>query len=158
MENKKKVEPTKSVQSNKQIIILLAAIAAVIAITTISLKTVKKEESKKEIKVDVASVVANAETKVIYVENSKSGKCKDCNKIKKYLDEQKVKYETYDVADYTEAEYKEMLRTIEINPDDFGYPAVIYINEGKLYSNVINLTDTKPVAEFIKTYELKKIK
>ena len=51
-----------------------------------------------------------------------------------------------------------MLKTVEINPDDFGYPGVIYIKEGRLYADVINLEDTKPVKNFIKTYDLKKVK
>lgn len=142
---------------NKQIAILVAAIVVVIAITAIVLNVINKD-NKEASKVDVASIVSKAETKIIFVGNSDSKKCKDCDKIEKYLDDEKINYVTYDVADYTDEEYKEMLRTIEINPDDFGYPAVIYIREGRLYSNVINLTDTKPVKEFIKTYELKNIK
>ena len=92
--------------------------------------------------------------KIIYI----STNYKNCNKIEKYLNSQKINYLSYDVEDYKESEYKEMLRSIEINPDDFGYPAVIYIRDGRLYSNVINLEDTKPVEEFIKTYELKDVK
>ena len=147
----------KNAKRNKQIIVLVVAIVAVIAITAIVLNVINKD-NKQSNKIDVSSIVSNAETKIIFVGSSDSKKCKSCDKIEKYLDDQKINYVTYDVEDFTEEEYKEMLRTIEINPDDFGYPAVIYIKEGRLYSNVINLTDTKPVQQFIKTYELKKIK
>lgn len=157
MEKKEMGVLNKNVMKNKQIVILVAAIAAVIAITAIALNVINKDK-KENSKIDVASIVSKAETKIIYVGSSDSKKCKACNKVEKYLDEEKINYVTYDVEDYTEEEYKEMLRTIEINPDDFGYPAVIYIREGRLYSNVINLTDTKPVKEFIKTYELKAVK
>lgn len=157
MEKKEMGALNKNAKRNKQIIVLVVAIVAVIAITAIVLNVINKD-NKQSNKIDVSSIVSNAETKIIFVGSSDSKKCKSCDKIEKYLDDQKINYVTYDVEDYTEEEYKEMLRTIEINPDDFGYPAVIYIKEGRLYSNVINLTDTKPVQQFIKTYELKKIK
>lgn len=156
MEKKEMGVLNKNENHNKQIVVLVAAIAAVIAITAIVLNFINTNKEKN--KIDVASIVSKAETKIIYVGSSDSKKCKDCKEIEKYLDSQKINYVTYDVEDYTEKEYTEMLRTIEINPDDFGYPAVIYIREGRLYSNVINLTDTKPVQEFIKTYELKNVK
>lgn len=156
MEKKEMGVLNKNENHNKQIVVLVAAIAAVIAITAIVLNFINTNKEKN--KIDVASIVSKAETKIIYVGSSDSKKCKNCKEIEKYLDSQKINYLTYDVEDYTEEEYKKMLRTIEINPDDFGYPAVIYIREGRLYSNVINLTDTKPVQEFIKTYELKNVK
>ena len=152
--NHKETNTNKS--KNKQIIVLLVAIVAVIVVVSVVLKTMNKAVEKT--KADVSSIVSNAETKIIYVGNSDSKKCKNCSKIQNYLDEQGINYLTYDVSAHSEKEYKEMLRTIEINPDDFGYPAVIYIKEGRLYSNVINLEDTKPVESFIKNYELKKIK
>ena len=156
MEKKEMGALNKNAIRNKQIVILVAAIVAVIAITTIVLNTTKKE--KETSKINVANIVSKAETKIIYVGSSDSKKCKSCEKIEKYLVNEKINYLTYDVEDYTKEEYNEMLRTIEINPADFGYPAVIYIREGRLYSNVINLADTKPLKDFIKTYELKKIK
>ena len=156
MEKKEMGALNKNAKRNKQIIILVAAIVLVFIITVVAMNMIKSE--KQDSKIDVASIVSKAETKIIYVGSSDSKKCKSCKDIEKYLDSEKINYVTYDVEDYTDKEYKEMLRTIEINPDDFGYPAVIYIREGRLYSNVINLTDTKPVKEFIKTYELKNIK
>lgn len=154
---KKQMGALNKKEENKKIIILLVAIVAVIAVVVIVLTTLNKTAVEKG-KADVSSIISNAETRIIYVGSSDSKKCSKCSKIQKYLDDQNINYLSYDVSEYKEKEYKEMLRSIEINPDDFGYPAVIYIKDGRLYSNVINLEDTKPVEEFIKTYELKNVK
>lgn len=139
----------------QQVVFLLGATITVILVVVVLLNFLKPKEVEK---LNVSKLVENAETKIIFVENSDKTKCKKCSDIKKYLDDEQINYVTYDVSLYTKKEYNDMLKTIEINPDDFGYPAVIYIRDGKLYSNVINLSDTKPVKEFIKTYELKKVK
>lgn len=154
MEDKNMGILNKNVQ-RQQVVFLLGATITVILVVVVLLNFLKPKEVEK---LNVSKLVENAETKIIFVENSDKTKCKKCSDIKKYLDDEQINYVTYDVSLYTKKEYNDMLKTIEINPDDFGYPAVIYIRDGKLYSNVINLSDTKPVKEFIKTYELKKVK
>ncbi len=51
-----------------------------------------------------------------------------------------------------------MLTTLSINPPDFNYPAVIYIKDGSMYSNIININDTKTVDTFIREYQLQDVK
>ena len=141
---------------NKKILVLLIAIAVVVFIVFITLKLMTKEDSIQ--KVNVSSIITNQETKVLFVGSKNPKNCENCSKITDYLDKENIKYDYYNVDDYSDKEYKEMLKSIDINPDDFGYPAVVYIRNGKLYSNVINLVDTKPVETFIKDYELKNLK
>lgn len=145
----------KEAKQKQQITVLVAAIIVVILVVIISLNLIKGNKAEK---INVSKIIENAETKLIFVENSDKTKCKKCSTIKNYLDSEKINYVTYDVSLYTKQEYNEMLKTVEINPDDFGYPGVIYIKEGRLYADVINLEDTKPVKDFIKTYDLKKVK
>lgn len=142
-------------KQKQQIMFLIGAIVVVILVVILILNLIKGSKVEK---INVSKIVENAETKLIFVENSDKSKCKKCSTIKKYLDSEKINYVTYDVSLYTKQEYREMLKTIEINPDDFGYPGVVYIKEGRLYADVINLEDTKPVKDFIKTYDLKKVK
>ncbi len=151
--NKKEAD----IKRNKQIFILVCLIIIVVIVVAMIMNSINNNK-KGQRNIDISSIVRNAETKIIYVSSSDSKKCKKCSTIRKYLDSQNIKYVTYDVESYSKKEYKEMLKTIEINPDDFDYPAVIYIREGRLYSNIINLEDTKPVKEFIDTYDLKEIK
>ena len=76
--------------------------------------------------------------------------------MKKFMDDQKIDYALYDVKEHNNTEYKEMLQSLSINPSDFNYPAVIYVKDGIMYSNIINVDNTDVIEQFIKDYELKK--
>ncbi len=154
---KKNVNIMELVKRNKKIIILIVAIIAVLSIFRFLFKSVDKEIDKKN-KANISEILEKKQTKIIYVGSSNNKKCAKCRDVIKYLDNQGIKYVKYDVEDYSEEEYRKMLESLSINPDDFGYPGVIYIREGRLYSNVINITDTSSVETFIKDYELKNVK
>ena len=104
---------------------------------------------------DLEGIITDKKTQVIYVESSDSKKCKSCSKIKKYLDDKKINYMTYDVNKVSEAEYNKFLSTLNIDKELFGYPAVIYIKDGVMFSNIINIDSTTVVDQFIKDYNLK---
>ena len=104
---------------------------------------------------DVESIINEKKTQVIYIENSNASKCKNCSKIKKYLDDKKINYKTYDVNKVSESEYNKLLKTLNIDKDVFGCPAVIYIKSGVMFSNIINIDSTTVVDQFIKDYNLK---
>ena len=78
--------------------------------------------------------------------------------MKEYLDSKDINYVLYDVNKNSKGSYKEMLQNLTINPNDFGYPGVIYVKEGQIYSDIINIKDTKVVEQFIKEYNLTKVK
>lgn len=149
--NKKEMDKRKSI-----LIIVVIAIILIAVVVFVATKT-KKEETKKQ-KADFASIIEKAETRVVFMGSSDKEKCANCEKIKDFLDSKKINYLEYDVEDYSKNEYIETLKSIEINPPDFGYPAVIYMKDGKLYSNAINLSDTSRLEEFIKTYDLVNVK
>lgn len=104
---------------------------------------------------EVNEIIADKKTQVIYVENSNSNECKNCAKIKKYLEGKSLNYEVYDVNKNGNSDYKRLLDNLNINEDVFNYPAVIYIKDGNMYANIINIDDTKVVDQFIKDYNLK---
>ncbi len=107
---------------------------------------------------DVKKIIKEGKTAIIYVENSNSKKCKNCKELKEYLDSKDINYVLYDVNKNSKGSYKEMLQNLTINPNDFGYPGVIYVKEGQIYSDIINIKDTKVVEQFIKEYNLTKVK
>ena len=107
---------------------------------------------------DVKKIIKEGKTAIIYVENSNSKKCKNCKELKEYLDSKDINYVLYDVNNNSKGSYKEMLQNLTINPNDFGYPGVIYVKEGQIYSDIINIKDTKVVEQFIKEYNLTKVK
>ena len=151
----KKVEETK--KENNMIGILVALIILVLCVVAVILFINNKKNDMVK-NSDIENIIKEGKTAIIYVENSDSKKCEKCSDIKKYLNEEKINYEIYDVNKNTSKEYKKMLQTLTINPSDFNYPAVIYIKEGRIYSNIINVNDTKIVKQFIKDYDLTLVK
>lgn len=147
----KKVEENK--KENNMIGILVALIILVLCVVAVILFINNKKNDMVK-NSDIENIIKEGKTAIIYVENSDSKKCEKCSDIKKYLNEEKINYEIYDVNKNTSKEYKKMLQTLTINPSDFNYPAVIYIKEGRIYSNIINVNDTKIVKQFIKDYDL----
>lgn len=151
----KKVEENK--KENKMIGILAVLIILVLCVVAVILFINNKKNDMVK-NSDIENIIKEGKTAIIYVENSDSKKCEKCSDIKKYLNEEKINYEIYDVNKNTSKEYKKMLQTLTINPSDFNYPAVIYIKEGRIYSNIINVNDTKIVKQFIKDYDLTLVK
>lgn len=151
----KKVEENK--KENNMIGILVALIILVLCVVAVILFINNKKNDMVK-NSDIENIIKEGKTAIIYVENSDSKKCEKCSDIKKYLNEEKINYEIYDVNKNTSKEYKKMLQTLTINPSDFNYPAVIYIKEGRIYSNIINVNDTKIVKQFIKDYDLTLVK
>ena len=151
----KKVEENK--KENNMIGILVALIILVLCVVAVILFINNKKNDMVK-NSDIENIIKEGKTAIIYVENSDSKKCEKCSDIKKYLNEEKINYEIYDINKNTSKEYKKMLQTLTVNPSDFNYPAVIYIKEGRIYSNIINVNDTKIVKQFIKDYDLTLVK
>ena len=151
----KKVEENK--KENNMIGILVALIILVLCVVAVILFINNKKNDMVK-NSDIENIIKEGKTAIIYVENSDSKKCEKCSDIKKYLTEEKINYEIDDVNTNTSKEYKKMLQTLTVNPSDFNYPAVIYIKEGRIYSNIINVNDTKIVKQFIKDYDLTLVK
>lgn len=143
-------------EENKKIFILIIAILIVMLVCYLVINFIgEKSNSPKS---SVNTIISNSETAVLYVWNSDTKKCKDCKEIKKHLDKKKINYIDYDVKNYSKSKYEKMLTTLSINPPDFNYPAVIYVKDGAMYSNIINISDTKTVDTFIKEYKLENVK
>ena len=68
-----------------------------------------------------------------------------------------IDYILYDTTKYSKKKYQEMLKLLSINSSDFNEPALIYIKDGSLYSDIINIHDEKTVTDFINNYHIKNI-
>lgn len=151
-ENKKGINR----EENKKIIILVVAILVVILVCYLIMNFIGNGGNNSSSNIE--NMMKGSETKVLYIWNSDSKKCKDCKKIRNHLKKKKINYIDYDVKNYSDSKYEKMLTTLSINPPDFNYPAVIYIKDGSMYSNIININDTKTVDTFIKEYQLQDVK
>ena len=138
----------------RKIVILVIAIIAVVVIVLLTLKFLNG--SNKITSKSISEAFSDKKTMLIYVENSDSKKCDKCNTIKKYLDDEKIDYTLYDVKKNGNKDYEKFLDLLKISKNDFNYPAILYIKDGFMYSNVINLNDVSVVEQFIKDYDLKK--
>lgn len=142
-------------KKNRKIVVLVLAIIIVLIIFKVAIKEVEDNNKTKASNNEIKEIMKKKQTKIIYVGSRDSKKCSKCKEVVEYLKKEGIEFVTYEVEDHSKDEYNEMLKTLEINPDDFGYPGVIYVRNGRLYSNVINIHDIKSLETFIKDYELK---
>lgn len=106
---------------------------------------------------EIDSIINNKEDGIIYYYNSNSNK-KINKEIKKYLDELKINYYAYDDVDVNKEDYVSFLSKLNIDKDIFGVPAIIYIRDGEMYANIINIDNKEVVKQFIDDYDLYTIK
>ena len=141
---------------NKYLIGIVIAIA--ITILVIFFTTVKKTSSKTDITNDeIKSLIDNKVTALLYVFNSRSSN--DMNDIiSSELDGLYIEYARYDVSKVTSEDYNNLLKTFDIDKDVFGTPALIYIKNGEMFANIINIDSKEVVNTFIDDYELSMLK
>lgn len=106
--------------------------------------------------VDVNNVLMG--TNVLYMDNTDYNECKFCNKARVYLDDKGINYKYYNVSSVSDDKFKEDLELLGIDEELFGTPALIYIEDGRMFANIINISDTDVIDSFIKDYSLDKLK
>lgn len=126
-------------------------IIGIIILLLIVILVVMKLANNRNIKdISIEEIIKSNKTEIVYVENSDKKKCEKCKEIKKYLDKNNIEYVLYDVNKHKKPEYEKMLQSLSINSSDFNYPAIIYIKDGSLYSDIININNTKVIDTFLK--------
>lgn len=106
---------------------------------------------------EVRDIINNKDNSIIYILNTNSNN-KYNKKILSYLNDNNIKFRVYDVNKVEEDEYIELLNTFNINKELFDYPAIIYIQDGIMFANIININDLNIVNQFIEDYDLTTIK
>lgn len=79
--------------------------------------------------------------------------CINCNKIKKYLDSNKIKY---NMIYKNSNDYQKTMNTMGVNKEKIISPAIMYIEETKLKSYIVDIKSEKEAEEFINNYKLSK--
>ncbi len=79
--------------------------------------------------------------------------CSNCQKIKEFLVEENVPFEE---LEETSSDAEDIFKEYEFNLEKSVAPAVLYIKDGKLYSNLVNINTTEELKLFIKNYKLSK--
>lgn len=144
--------------TNKKVIYVIIALLFILIISFVIYKAVDKNNNKSTISYnEIKGMVDNKDDFLIYYYNSNS-KNKNNRNIKKYLDELGIRYYNYNDVYVDREEYDNFLKLINIDNKIFGTPALIYINDGIMYANLINIDSKKVVENFIDTYDLYTIK
>lgn len=134
------------------------SIVIVCVVVVLFIVIVRNSLAKDEIyaNVDVNNVLMG--TNVLYMDNTDYNECKFCNKARVYLDDKGINYKYYNVASVSDDKFKEDLELLGIDEELFGTPALIYIEDGRMFANIINISDTDVIDSFIKDYSLDKLK
>ncbi len=103
------------------------------------------------------TLIKNKDTAIVYYYNSKSSN-KNNQSVKRYLDKNGIRYYVYNDSFVEKKEYNNFLKLLNIDKKVFGLPAIIYINNGKMYANLINIDSTDVVKDFIDHYDLYTVK
>ena len=144
----------------KKNIIYIVVILVVVAVGVCGYIFLSQEkiDQPKDVLKEVNAALINKTEMVMFVYDTGDKVCEKCAEIRKTLKDKKVKYYTFDKKLATKSEYSDLMKKLKINEKDFSYPALIYIRDGIMYANIINVNDVKNVKTFIKDYKLNEIK
>ena len=96
----------------------------------------------------------NKDEVLLYVYNSKSRRPYN-RTLTKVLNDASVNYLSYDVSIVADDEYEEFLKVLELDKNVVTFPALIYLKDGMMYSNLFNINNNKDSIEsFITDYDL----
>lgn len=138
---------------NKKFVIGIVFIILVIILILITIFNTTFSRSDNITIEEVSNVITNKESKIIYIFNSDSNN-KYTNKIFNTLDSKNIVYSVYNISKVEDTEYKQLLEILNIDSSLFDSPALIYIQEGIMFGNIININDMDIVDKFINDYDL----
>ena len=135
--------------------ILIVGVSFIVLLALISTFTKKKIE---QVTInDIETMIKNKDRAIIYYYSSKSTN-KYNESTKRYLDSKNINYYIYDDYKINKEEYNKLLKLLNIDKDVFGTPAIIYIYQGKMFANIINIDSKEVVDKFIYSYDLYTVK
>lgn len=137
------------------IILYCIILILIIIIVVMYLSSIKTEKSVVTDNINISEILEKKETKLIYVYSNKDNKCKYCNTVSKYLNDNEISYLSYNIENVTKDNYNDLLKKLGIDRGVFGYPALIYIKDGEMFANIINIDNDEVLENFINDYDLK---
>jgi hypothetical protein len=105
----------------------------------------------------IEELIDNKENFIIYYYNSKSSNRYN-KKVKKILNQKDINYYIYNDKKVTKEEYNNFLNLLGIDEKLFSTPSLIYIRDGNMYSNLININNINSLNRYIEDYDLVTIK
>lgn len=131
------------------VLVLLILLVILISISNSGTSTITYKEIK--------NMMEEKETFIVYYYNSKSSN-KYNRKIKNLLEDNDINYYLYDDKKVDKEEYNNFTSLLGIDKNLFGTPAIIYIKDGEMYSNLININNIDSYNKYIEDYDLVTVK
>ena len=88
--------------------------------------------------------ISNDKSILIYFSSSD---CSYCSHVEEVLKYKKIKYSDYDID--SSFDYDDLLQKIGISKSNLKVPALVYIRKGKMFSNIVGITDEESVLDFL---------
>lgn len=100
----------------------------------------------------VINSINKKEEMVIFITSSK---CKLCDEVNDYLKDKDVKFTTINIDhdDY----YEMVLKKLDLSKENIVVPSLIYVEDGKLYSSMVDINDKEQIDSFIR-FNIEKIR
>lgn len=84
---------------------------------------------------------------VLFIDSSS---CNNCNSTIKTLNDLDIKYYKYDIKKGND--YTDILKELNIKEELVEPPALIYIKNGKMEANMMNISKTEDILDFLEFY------
>ena len=127
---------------NKAIFILAVVIVFAVPVYFIYKNKISVEDSK------ILKKIKQEKTFFIYVTEDK---CKTCKELKKELNNEKVLYEELNKG--KERDYDRIITKLELNNSILTVPTLIYVEEGKVVSYIVDIKSEEYLKEYINNYK-----
>lgn len=111
----------------------------------------------KSFHIDTSSVLRKLKKKEDMLIYLKDDSCtKQCDMIENIFEDKKISYFTIDIEHY--ADYDELLKRLDIHERVVEVPSIIYIENGQMIANMMDIKQEENLNSFIEFYKLDNLK
>ena len=150
------INKIKEIYKNHKKIVLISGILLIFIIIALIIMNVVSNRNTINYN-GIDKLMREKDTFLIYYYNSKSDN-KNNKEIKQYLDKLGIRYFNYNDIHIDREEYDNFARLIGIDKKLLGVPSLIFIKDGKMYGNIMNVDSKVVVDKFIESYDLYHVK
>ena len=125
---------------------LFSLLITIIFVIPVSILVINKFSSSKS---DLLKYIEQKKNIVIYLTTDECSKCEEYQKL---LDNEHVAY--FELNTKKAQEFKEIMSRIEMTSKYATAPGVVYVENGKLSANIVDIKNSNELLQFIENYDL----
>ena len=140
-------------KSKKKIIIITSILLFILFIIIVVALLYKNNSENNDGYKKIQKLINNKEEFFIYV--SSNNKCNQCRVVQNIVDEHskkyKFKYEVYNTSEHSKEDYKNLIKTInmQVDPQPIPIPYLVYFKNGIKMASIVSLSEEKQIKEFL---------